>query len=112
MANPNKAQGTNYENRLLPRLQEVYGPVERSAAGTKYRDFTGCRWPVEAKKRKVANWRIPTWARDMRETHGRCWVLFVSPKDLRKKSEPPELMVVPFELGLSLLEAYERDVRT
>lgn len=112
MANPSKAQGTTYENRILKRLKEVYGPVERSAAGTKYRDFTGTRWPCEAKKWDVPSWRIPTWTRGMRDTHGRNWVLFVGPKDLRRKDSAPEMMVVPFELGLSLLEAYERDART
>jgi hypothetical protein len=110
MSNPSKAQGTGYENRILVRLRDVYGPdTDRAKAGSRAKDFVGTRWPCEAKKRKVVNWRIPTWAKDLREVHGRNWVLFVGPKDLRKKAEPPELMIVPLELGLSLLEAYERD---
>ena len=113
MANPNKVQGTGYENRILKGLKEVYGPdTKRSPAYTPGRDFSGTRWPTEAKKWKTASWRIPTWTRYLRELHGRNWVLFVGPKDLRKKSEPPQLMIVPLELGLILLEAYERDVRT
>ena len=108
MANPSKRTGTSYENRILAKLREVYGPyVERSAAGTAGRDFSGTQFPCEAKKGQVKNWRIPTWIKYQRELHGDRWCLFVGPKDIRRKDQPPEVMIVPLDLGLELLAVYE-----
>ena len=108
MANPSKRTGTGYENRILEKLREVYGQarVERSPAGTPGRDFTGTQFPCEAKKGQVKNWRIPSWIKYQRELHGERWCLFVGPKDRRRSDQPPEVMIVPLDLGLDLLGAY------
>lgn len=106
MANPSKRAGTAFENRVLSWLQDIFGDhVDRSGGNAPGRDFSGVPIPMEAKRRK--RWEIPAWTRYLSKLHGpNRWVLWVAPRDRRLKDAPPELMVVPAQLGMELLFAY------
>lgn len=103
MSNPSRRTGTDYENRVLGRLRNVYGShIERSSAGTPSRDFTGTPFPVEAKKRKTL--AVPDWVRKIRAVSpGNAWAIFCCSRDLRSKDGFGELMIVDADFGFELL---------
>lgn len=105
MANPSRRVGTSYENKVLERLRRAFGPqVERSAAGTKSRDFVGTPFPVEAKKRKTLD--VPGWVRNMRTLGWDEWAIFCCPRDIRTASGFCEVVVIPADFAESLFKMY------
>ena len=111
MANKSRRVGTEFENRLLNQLRNVFGEgVDRAKAGNKSDDFHGAPLPIEAKRRK--RWEIPLWVRRLRGVaRSDEWALFVASRDLRTQEgkDTGTVMVVDWEFGLELLHAYYND---
>lgn len=108
MANKSRRVGTEFENKLLQRLRDVFGDgVDRAKAGNKSDDFHGAPFPIEAKRR--ARWDIPAWVRSLRSvSRGDEWALFVAPRDLRRAEDRSlgTVMVVDWDFGLELLDVW------
>lgn len=106
MANKSKRIGTEFENTVLSLLQTVWPWLTRSPTGSPSNDFTG-PFPIEAKRRR--RWEIQEWVRKIRiVASSHRWVLFVSPRDLRKKADRDvgRVIVVSEAFGLELLECW------
>ena len=108
MANKSRRVGTEFENRLLNELRNVFGPgVDRAKAGNQSDDFHGAPLPIEAKRRK--RWEIPLWVRKLRAVAPTNeWALFAASRDLRTQEgkDTGTVMVVDWHFGLELLDAY------
>jgi len=100
------AAGRVLENRLLPKLQSIYGnQLALSTKNTKSNDFTA-PIPIEAKRRK--RWDMQAWVRKIKTVaNDHQWVIFTSPKNLITDRDIGAVMTVSEEFGLELLKCYE-----
>lgn len=103
MANPSKRAGTEGENWWLDKLRPIWPDIDRAKTNNPGNDYHGQPFDlaIEAKRRKT--WLIPKWTRYLRDLHGEHWILLVSPRDRRLKASPPDLVILPAELGLKLI---------
>ncbi len=101
-----RAKGTKFENEVLAGLKNIWPDVDRAKAGNPSNDFHGTPFPVEAKHRK--RWEIPEWVRRIRVAAGgdNQWALVVASGD-RRKSDSATLMIVDWDFGQQLLEAWD-----
>lgn len=109
MANPSKRAGTEGENWWLEKLRPIWPDIDRAKTNNPGNDFHGAPFPIEVKRTKT--WLIPKWTRYLRDLHeGGQWALLVSPRDRRLKSSPPDIVVLPAEFALELLESRYGDL--
>ena len=101
-----RAKGTKFENEVLDGLRAFWPDSDRAKSGNPSNDFHGTPFPVEAKHRK--RWEIPEWVRRIQAAAGggNQWALVVASGD-RRKSGTSTLMIVDWEFGQELLEAWE-----
>lgn len=110
MTNPARKKGTSFENEVLDRLREAFGPtVDRAKAGNKSDDFSGVGFPVEAKHRK--SWDLKGWIRKIQpvaaaHAHPKLWAIFAADGDRRRNDSVGTVMVVDAEFGYELLECW------
>lgn len=104
MANKSKRIGTEGENLVVARLQAAGFPeAERRMGNTTARDIFGIPTIIEVKR--TEKWTPQAWATKMTKHHGDEWALYMLPRDQRRTTAPPPVVMVPaeyFEYLLSL----------
>lgn len=104
MANKSKRIGTEGENMVVARLQAAgFVNAERRQGNATAQDIFGVPTVVEVKR--TESWTPQAWALKMTKHHGDEWALYMMPRDNRRATAPPPVVMVPapyFEYLLSL----------
>jgi hypothetical protein len=109
MANKSKRIGTEGENMVVERLQKAgFANAERRMGNTTARDIFGVPCVVEVKR--TEQWTPQKWALHMTKHHGDEWALYMMPRDQRRVTAPPPVVMVPALYFEYLLSLHEDDI--